>query len=347
MRGESMSPLGQTAGPSPALGRITRRGFVKIGGALFVSALLEPRFSSAAEESGASLDPTALASWLEIRSDNTIIMRTGRTETGTGTSGYYAQAIAEELNVRPEMISLIMGDTDKTPDGGYAAGFLSGMSHVRKVAAYTYQALLSLAAGQLGVAVSDLTVNDGVISGGGKSVSYGQLVSGQHLELKIPVEGRLPKVDPAEWMGVAGLDGITVTGEPPMKTPSRFRVLGTSYPVPSISDKVTAKTKWSCDVALPGMLHARMVRPATLGSTLISVGEIDKKQFPTAEVIRKENLVAVVSPDEWEAIRAARAVASTTKWTEWAGLAGSENLTKTCASTIGAHHRRPEGRPTR
>jgi nicotinate dehydrogenase subunit B len=324
-----MSLITETADNSPTSTKITRRGFVKIGGALFVSALLPPGFSAMAAENETSLDPTALASWLEIRSDNTIVMRTGRTETGTGASGYYAQAIAEELNVQPEAISLIMGDTDKTPDGGYSAGFLSGMSNVRKVAAYTHQALLGLAAVQFGVAVTDLTVTDGVVSGGGKSISYGQLVQGQHLELKIPVEGKLPKVDPAEWMGVAGLDGITVAGEPPMKTASQFRVLGTSYPVPSISDKVTAKTTWSCDVALPGMLHARMVRPATLGSTLISVGEIDKKQFPTAEVVRKANLVAVVSPDEWEAISAARAVAATTKWTEWAGLTGSENLTKT------------------
>ena len=58
-----------------------------------------------------------------------------------------------------------------------------------------------------------------------------------------------------------------------MKPARQFKVFGKSYPVPSIPDKVTAKTKWSCDVTLPGMLHARMVRPATLGSTLISVGE--------------------------------------------------------------------------
>ena len=108
----------------------------------------------AAGQRRTSPNPTLVASWLEIRSDNTIVMRTGRTETGTGMSGYYAQAIAEELNVRPETISLIMGDTDKTPDGGYSAGFLFGMSNVRKVAAYTHQALLALAATQLGVAVS-------------------------------------------------------------------------------------------------------------------------------------------------------------------------------------------------
>src|SRR5262249_44835048 len=41
------------------------------------------------------------------------------------------------------------------------------------------------------------------------------------------------------------------------------------------------------------------------------------------------NLVAVVSPNEWEVISAAQAVADDTKWTDWAGLPGSENLTKT------------------
>ena len=99
-----------------------------------------------------------MASWMEIRSDNTILVRTGRTEIGTGMSGFYAQVIAEELNVPPEAITLIMGDTDKTPDGGYSAGFLTGAANVRKVAAYTYQALLGLAANQLGVPVSALTM---------------------------------------------------------------------------------------------------------------------------------------------------------------------------------------------
>jgi nicotinate dehydrogenase subunit B len=313
---------------------LTRRGFVKMGGALFVSFVLPAGFRAQTGESQASLqanqlNPTLLASWLEIRSDSTILMRTGRTETGTGMSGYYTQVIAEELSVRPETISLIMGDTDKTPDGGYSAGFLSGMTNVRKVAAYTYQALLGLAATQLGVPVENLTVVDGLISGGGRSIRYGQLLEGQHLDLKIPVTGEFAKAAPGKWVGVDGLDGLTVTGDPPMRPLNQCKVMGTSFPVPGIPDKVTGKTQWSCDVTLPGMLHARMIRPATLGSTLISVGAVDKKQFPAAEMVKKGNLVAVVSPNEWEAISASRAVAAGTKWTDWAGLAGSENVTKT------------------
>jgi CO/xanthine dehydrogenase Mo-binding subunit len=308
--------------------KLTRRGFVKMGGALFVSLYVPTGVSLRAPESPTSLDPTLLASWLEIRSDNTILLRTGRAETGTGMSAYYAQVLAEELRVRPESISLILGDTDKTPDGGFSAGFLYGAINVRKVGAYTYQALLSHAATQLAVPVSALTVTDGVVSAGGSSVSYGQLLEGQHLDLKIPVSGKPLKMDPSEDSGVAGLYGLEVTGDPPMRPVSQYTVVGTSFPIPGISDKVTGKTQWSCDVTVPGMLHARMVRPPTLGSTLISAGTLEKNQFPTAEVVSKGNLVAVISPNEWEAINAALSVAATTKWTDWTGLPGNENLTK-------------------
>ena len=305
---------------------LTRRGFVKAGGALMVSFAM-PSVSSA---STAETKPAAIpfSSWLEIRHDNTILVRTGRTEIGTGMSAYYAQVIAEELYVQPEAITLLMGDTDKTPDGGYSAGFLSGASNLRKVAAYTHQALLDLAAKKMGVSISALTVTDGVVSAAKKSISYGELVQGQELDLKIPVSGTLAKVDPASWNGMAGLDGFEVIGDPPMKPMSQYKVVGKSHPMPGTPDKVTGKTQWSCDVTLPGMLHARMVRPATLGSNLISVGAIDKTKFPTAQVVTKKNLVAVVSPNEWEAISAARVVAASTKWTEWAGLPGSENLTQ-------------------
>jgi nicotinate dehydrogenase subunit B len=229
---------------------------------------------------------------------------------------------------------LIMGDTDKTPDGGYSAGFLTGAANLRKVSAYTYQALLGLASKQLTVPAVDLSVADGIVVGGGKSVSYCELVRGQQLDLKIPVTGKSARFAPAGANSVAGLDwgsmnGLVVAGDPPMKPVSQYKVIGTSFPMPVIPDKVTGKTQWSCDVRLPGMLHARMVRPATPGSTLISVGEVDRKRFPTARVVRKSNLVAVVSPDEWEAIRAAQAVAANTKWTSWSGLPGSENLAKT------------------
>ncbi len=327
----SIPPAMQGAPTAAFTSTITRRGFVKIGGALFVTVAIPARLAAnaAAADIQLSLDPTLLASWLEIRADNTILVRTGQAETGTGMSAFYAQMIAEELNVRPEAISLILADTDKTPDGGFSAGFQYSVAKFRKVAAYTYQALLGLAATHLGVPVSALTVTDGIVSGGGKTVSYGQLVQGQHLDLKLAVSGQALKMDASEDSGVAGLYGLSVAGDPPMKPVSQYKVIGTSYPVPGIPDKVTGQTRWSCDVTLPGMLHARMVRPATMGSSLISAGAVDKTKFPTADVVRKGNLLAVVSPNEWEALSAAQSVAAGTKWSDWSGLPGSENMTKT------------------
>ena len=190
---------------------LTRRSFVKAGGALFVSLGLPRVLSAGAAESHTPMernqvDAGNLASWLEIRSDHTILARTGRAEIGTGMSAFYPQVIAEELRVQPDCITLVMGDTDKTPDGGYSAGFLSGAANVRKVAAYTYQALLGLAATQLGIPASALTVTDGMVSGGGKSISYGQLVQGHQLDLKIPVTGTPVRFAPPGSDSVAGLD---------------------------------------------------------------------------------------------------------------------------------------------
>jgi nicotinate dehydrogenase subunit B len=311
---------------------ITRRGFVKIGGALMVSLALHS--TTSAQEGNpanatAAAPPTPLAAWLEIHHDNSIQVRTGRTEIGTGMSAYYAQVIAEELNISPNSITLIMGDTDKTPDGGYSAGFLSGADNLRKVAAYTYQALLPLAAKKLGVPVSCLSVDNGIFSSGNKSITYGALVQGSQLDLKIPVSGTLARIDPKSWNGVSGLDGLVVLGNPPMKAISQYKIVGTSHPMPGTPAKVTGTMQWSCDITLPNMLHARMVRPATLGSSLVAVGTLDKSKFPTSQLVVKNNLVAVLSPNEWEAVSASDAVASTTKWTDWSGLPGSDNLSKT------------------
>src|ERR1700761_8068625 len=97
--------------PSPPP-NITRRAFVQAGGALFVSLGLPRAIGQNA--AAPPQEATPIASWLEIRSDQTILARTGRAEIGTGMSAFYAQVIAEELRVEPDCITLGMGDADKT-----------------------------------------------------------------------------------------------------------------------------------------------------------------------------------------------------------------------------------------
>src|SRR6478609_5722443 len=307
---------------------LSRRQFVKTGGALVVGvafvgpSVLKAQGVQGPKVTGApfknSLDPTQLNSWIEIHPDNTVLIRTGKSDFGQGsTFTAYRQIVADELGVPFEAITtVIAGDTDRTPDGSGAFDFLGrGTPNIRKAAAYTYQALLDLAAERLGVPKDKLSVKDGLVSGGGKSISYGDLVKNQQLKLTIPVKGDLTSIF-----------GLTIEGNPPMKPVSEYTIIGKSFKNSVISSKVAAKETWATDVRLPGMLHARVVHPKTLGSTLLSAGQLDKSKFPNSRVIVKGNLVGVVAPTEWEAIQAAQQVADSTKWTEWRGLPGSGKL---------------------
>ena len=120
--------------------------------------------------------------------------------------------------------------------------------------------------------------------------------------------------------------GLTVTGNPPMKATSEYRIIGQSYKNSVTPSKVSAKETWVTDVRLPGMLHGRVVHPKTLGSTLVKVGDLNKSRYPGAQLVVKGNLVGVVAPTEWEAIGAAQQIAADTQWSDWKGLPGSANL---------------------
>src|SRR4029077_2831093 len=140
-------------------------------------------------------------------------------------------------------------------------------------------------------------------------------VKNQQLKLTIPVKGELTSIF-----------GLTIEGDPPMKPVSDYTVIGKSFKNSVISSKVAARETWATDVRLPGMMHARMVHPKTLGSTLVSAGEFDNTRVTNAQIVVKGTLVGVVAPTEWEAIRAAQQVAGATKWNDWKGLPGNANL---------------------
>ena len=88
-----------------------------------------------------------------------------------------------------------------------------------------------------------------------------------------------------------------------MKPVSEYTVIGKSFPeLASSRPKSPPRSNGRPMCGCPDMLHARMVHPKTLGSTLVSVGDAGQDQFPNAQVIVKGNLVGVVAPTEWEAI---------------------------------------------
>ncbi|HUE65441.1 MAG TPA: molybdopterin cofactor-binding domain-containing protein [Rhizomicrobium sp.] len=311
-----MSASGTIGSISVHGAELSRRSVLAMGGVLMVGFGIAP--TDDAQAAGTTLNPKLSGSWLEIRPDNKVLIRTGKCDFGQ-SSIYtaYRQIVAEELDLPFEAVTTVVtGDTDRTPDGGGTFDLLgSGTPNLRKVAAYTREALLELASQRLSVAKDKLTIQDGIVSGAGKQISYGELVKDQSFRLTIPVKGELTSIF-----------GLVVDGNPPLKPVSDYKIVGKPFKNSVVVPKVTAKETWVTNVKLPGMLHARTIHPKSLGSMLVAAGQLDKGKFPTAQLVVKGNLVAVVSPSEWEAVQASRQVAAATKWSDWKGLPGTSGL---------------------
>jgi len=280
----------------------TRRSFVKGAGALVVAIgmprLLNPKAAFAAVNGDfpigpAAIDPTRIDSWIAIGSDGGVTMKVGKVELGQGTVTGSMQLVADELDVPLDKVKFVQSDTWVTPDQGTTAGSQStgtqtGPAGIRQAAAEARLALLNMAAAKLSVPVTSLTVSNGVVSSGGASVSYADLIGGK-------------------------LFNLTQTGKAVPKPYTAYKIVGTSVPRFDIPGKVFGKFTYTQDVKLPGLLHARVVRPPTLGSTLVSVdGFAGGKPADVVQVVEKHNYLAVVAKTEWGAILGAQQLKA--KW---------------------------------
>src|SRR3954471_15572895 len=152
---------------------VSRRDLMKVGGVLIVSLSL-PVFSKAAEAAAGTvaeswpetMPPDAVDSYLAISADGRVTAFNGHVDLGTGVRTAIGQIVAEELDVPLEAVTVILGDTDKTPDQGptIASNTIQVTAiPLRRAAAEARHFLVARAADQLGLPVSDLTIDSGVI----------------------------------------------------------------------------------------------------------------------------------------------------------------------------------------
>lgn len=287
----------------------SRRDFLKSSGALVVTFSLAHPLSQAAEKGNAAPAKTVASDqvdgYVAIDGKGNVTVYSGKVDLGTGVFTALTQMAAEELYVPLEKVALVQGDTALTPDQGNTWGSLSiqlGGMQIRQACATAREALLGQAAQKLGVEKSALTIKDGVIASGsgGKSVSYGQLVGGRNFEMK-------------------------VDGKAPLKPAAQYTIVGKSVNRLDIPGKITGKFTYMHDVKLPGMLHARVVRPAAMRAELQSVDDSAAKKIPGyVATVRKGNFVAAVARNEWAAIKGARAIKA--NWSNWQGLPDKSDL---------------------
>jgi CO/xanthine dehydrogenase Mo-binding subunit len=278
----------------------SRREFLKVSGLLVASAgaLSAIEFDLLAQAPGPYPDPDfrQLDSWIVIREDNTATFYVGKTDLGQGTGTAFRQIMSDELDIAFDNTTCVMGSTDVTVDQGGSGGSDALQTDgypMRRVAAEARRVLLDMASTRLGVPVTALVVSDGVVSVAAdpaRKVTYGELIGGRRFNVTL-----------------TGKNTDTTTGLARLKPVQDMKNVGRSPQRYDIPAKVDGSLKWAVDVKVPGMVHARNVRPPVAGATLVSVDESSVRGLPGfVRVVSKGNYVAVVCEREEQAIRAAR-----------------------------------------
>ena len=289
----------------------SRREFLKASGALVVSfsaagvtgaeslaASVGGEAAAAAQQAGPYPDPdfTQLDTWVAIHADNTATFYVGKTDCGQGTGTAFRQMMSDELDIAYADTSLVMGSTDVTPDQGGSGGSDAIQRDgwpMRRVAAEARRVLLEMASERFGVSAEQLVVSDAVIalkSDPSTTVTYAELIGDRRFNVVL-----------------TGGDINSVSGVADVKPVQDLRIVGQSPQRYDIPPKVDGSLTWAVDVRLPGMVHARNVKPRVAGATLRGFDESSIRDLPGfIRVVSRGNYLAVVCEREEQAIDAAR-----------------------------------------
>ncbi|HUE11104.1 MAG TPA: molybdopterin cofactor-binding domain-containing protein, partial [Steroidobacteraceae bacterium] len=297
-----------------------RRGFLKSAGLLVVSFATGARAQtrSAAQSAGPYPDPDfhQLDSWIVIHEDNTATFYVGKTDCGQGTGTSFRQLMSDELDIAFDKTTCIMGSTDITVDQGGSGGSTAMERDswpMRRAAAEARRVLLEMASARLGVPADQLTVSNAVIAVTAdptRHITYGELIAGKKFNV-----------------AMTGANINSVAGIAKVKPVQELKATGQSPQRDDIPAKVDGSLKWAVDVKLPGMVHARNVKPPFACAKLTGIDESSVKNLPGfVKVVSKGNYVAVVCEREEQAIRAARALKTTWEKPATAPFPASEGL---------------------
>ena len=321
----------------------SRRDFLKGSGLLVVSlstAAIVPEgtvtAAGAAQTAGTAgpypdPDYKQLDSWIVIRDDNTATFYVGKTDCGQGTGTAFRQMMSDELDIAYNRTTCIMGSTDITVDQGGSGGSDAIQTDgwpMRRVAAEARRVLLDMASKRFGVPVEQLTVSEGVISvkaDPSRKVTYGELIGGKRFNVTL-----------------TGNNIDATTGVARVKPVQELKMVGQSPQRYDIPAKVDGSLRWAGDVRLPGMVHARNVKPPFAGAKLINIDESSVKGIPGfIRVVSKGNYVAVVCEREEQAIAASRQLKVNWEKPATAPFPSSEDLFKYMRSATPTSSARP------
>ncbi|RYD46120.1 MAG: isoquinoline 1-oxidoreductase, partial [Verrucomicrobiaceae bacterium] len=240
--------------------------------------------NAGAQRGGGAERPKELAAWIHIAGDGTVSAFTGKTEVGQNIRTSLSMVISEELRIPLSSVRMVMADTDLVPwdAGTFGSRTTPDMaSQLRRAAATAREALIGLAAAEWKVERETLEAVDGKIThrGGGRSISYGALSTGQRLVAD--VDDRAPVTSAPDW-----------------------KVTGKSVPKVNGESFVTGAHHYTTDIRRPGMLHGKVLRAPAFGAKLKGVDLLAVSSLKGVAVHRSGDFIGATSASPSLAARA-------------------------------------------
>ena len=240
-----------------------------------------------------------ISTWLTVGGDGTVALRVGKVELGQGIHTALAQIAITELGLAPGQLTIAAPSTIASPDEGFTAGSLSTQNSgaaVRSVCAAARRLFADEAARRAAVPADSLTVDNGrFLTPAGEIVgSYGSLTAAVDLDIDADADTHADVGD-APSASARGL------------VPDLRRI--------DLPDKVLGRPRFIQDLELPGMLHARVIRPPLLRAAVADVPEDALARLPAGvEVVRDGDFLAVLADREELARAAAARLSPAVKW---------------------------------
>ena len=293
-----------------------------VGVGLLVSASGVVVYSQGGDE-----DAIPAATRLHLGEDGSITVLTGKVDVGQGSRTEIRQAAAEELNVSPDAVQVMLADTAVTPDDGSTAGSRTTPSTVpvvRRACASAREILIRAAAEEWELDAAPLHVREGAVKHTGRKLSYQDLARSKRFtsaaDESVPRGVKLTPVE--DW---------TVLGNTLLKSDARKIVSG--------------RHQYPSDIVRPGMLYGVVLRAPSYGARLGRIDLAPAKEHG-AVAAREGEFVGCAAKTSYEARQALAAIAKTAQWEETPhpssdGLGG---YLKQRAQTTGEGRRGPRRR---
>ncbi|MCB1547443.1 MAG: xanthine dehydrogenase family protein molybdopterin-binding subunit [Hyphomicrobiaceae bacterium] len=236
-----------------------------------------------------------IVQWVSFDADGCVRLRSGKVEIGQGIATALVQMAAEELDIAPERCRLIAGNTSESPDEGMTTSSKSvevGGTTLRLAASAARHVLLAEAAKLLQAAPEQLSVSDGAILRDGEPTDITYWTLAPAVDLAVPVRDHAAP-----------------------KAKSAHRLVGTSLPRLDMPVKLKGAGGFIQDLKLPGLLHARVLRPPSPSARLVSADFTGVETMPgVLGVVVDGSFVGIVAETEMQALAALARAGGMARW---------------------------------